>query len=212
MEGSLYVAPGQGVLPLRDFSTGTNNALLQFTGGALDAIEKVGTWRTNGVLDVPKTQLDGTKATINVKTGLIGVQYGITNASLNLLGAKAVGYGVVLQSQKKTAGFYRLGTTAGKMIVAENTTGKLPDITAISSTARSISRDGSTYSVSLVTKGDWTVVIPATATWVTASTLTGNGNATIIFTVAPNATGLRRKAIIKIAGLSHTIDQDYRNR
>jgi hypothetical protein len=79
-----------------------------------------------------------------------------------------------------------------------------------------------TYSVSVSTKGIWGVEIPADLTWVTATvssdagttgpstTTQGDGNGTVTITVAQNGTNTRREGEIKIAGLTHTLTQEFR--
>jgi predicted cupin superfamily sugar epimerase len=76
-----------------------------------------------------------------------------------------------------------------------------------------------TYTIDVRTQGAWQVVVPAGVTWATvavvgadaATPLAGNGNGTVTITVAPNQTTARRVLRINIAGVTHTLTQDYRS-
>jgi hypothetical protein len=65
-------------------------------------------------------------------------------------------------------------------------------------------------------------VIPSSANWLTATvssaagetgpsaTTLGNGNGTVVINVTLNVTNARREAEITIAGIKHTIKQEFR--
>jgi type II secretory pathway pseudopilin PulG len=166
--------------------------------------------------------------------------YTLTDAARQLNKAKASGRAVALQKSAKITGHYTSAFSDGGFTVTPND-GTVPEITQISPFSRNLFAAGGTYSVDVRTTGQWTVEIPAGATWVTyevtqgglvetapadpttgqagaavVSTTVGSGNGTVTLTVAPWAPGTSglpwtpREAKIKVAGVTHTIKQDYR--
>jgi hypothetical protein len=222
LTGSRYVPPAKGKLPLRSFEITANNSVFSWVGGNFAGVQKVGTWATNGRMTVPPTPTDNTTAKFNAKTGLLTVNYTRTDATRNLLRTQSSVVAVVVQKNASFKGFYTSGLSAGDFVLQPNTKGVAPEITSVSPTSKSVRAAQTTYSVSVGTAGAWDVKIPTDLTWVTATVSTvaggsggsattpGNGNGTVTITVAQNTTYTRREAQITIAGVTHTINQDFR--
>jgi hypothetical protein len=222
LTGSRYYPPITGVLPLASFSPSANNSVFSWVGGNFDGVQKVGTWATNGQMTIPATQNDRSKATFTSSSGLLTLSYTRTDATRSLLNAPSKGYAVVVQKSKTFKGYYTSGLSAGDFVVDPNTSGINPEITSVSPLNKSISAAATSYSVTVGTAGAWAVVIPSSVNWITATvssaagetgpsaTTLGNGNGTVVISVTLNVTNARREAEITIAGIKHTIKQEFR--
>jgi hypothetical protein len=222
LTGSRYYPPAKGVMPLSSFVPTANNAVFNWLGGNFDGVQKVGTWATDGKMTIPATQNDSTKATFTSSSGLLTLSYTRTDATRSLLKAPTKGYAVVVQKSRTFKGFYTSGLSAGDFVVDPNTSGINPEVTSVSPLNKSISAAATSYSVTVGTTGAWAVVIPSSANWLTATvssaagetgpsaTTLGNGNGTVVINVTLNVTNARREAEITIAGIKHTIKQEFR--
>jgi hypothetical protein len=97
-----------------------------------------------------------------------------------------------------------------------------PGITSVSPRNKSVSAAATSYPVTVGTAGTWSVVIPSSVNWISATvssvggatgssfTTPGSGNGTVVITLALNVTNTRREAEIMIAGIKHTIIQEFR--
>jgi hypothetical protein len=222
LTGSRYYPPIKGVLPLSSFVPSANNAVFSWVGGNFDGVQKVGTWATNGRMAIPATQFDSAKASFSSSTGLLALTYTRTDTTRSLLKAPTKGYAVVVQKSRTFKGFYTSGLSAGDFVVDPNTSGINPEITSVSPLNKSISAAATSYSVTVGTAGAWAVVIPSSVNWITATvssaagetgpsaTTLGNGNGTVVISPTLNVTNTRREAEITIAGIKHTLVQEFR--
>jgi len=220
--GARYSQAAQGVLPIPGFPVTANNALFTWFGGDFDALLKVGTWATNGRMSVPPSPTESTTAQFNSKTGLARIRQTITDASRGLEDAVAQGYAVVQQRNRTFNGFYTSNLSNGNFLIAPNRTGIAPAITSVSPLSQEVSAASISYNVYVGTAGLWEVNIPRVFPWVTATVttaaggtgssrfVTGNGNGYVTVRVAINPEYRRREAVIRIAGVYHTIKQDFR--
>lgn len=220
--GARYVQSAKGTLPIPGFPVTANNALFTWFGGDYDGVVKVGTWSTNGRMSAPPSPTDSATARFNPSTGLVQMRQVITDADRNLTDAVARGYAVVQQRNRTFNGFYNSNLSSGNFLIAANRTGLAPDITTVSPQSKDVSAARISYDVYVGTAGQWEVNIPASAFWITATvstasggtgsstTTTGIGNGYVTITVALNTEYRRREASIRIAGVTHTIKQDFR--
>ena len=222
LTGSRYYPPATGVLPLASFSPSANNSVFNWLGGNFGGVQKVGTWATNGQMTIPATQNDRSKATFTSSSGLLSLSYTRTDVTRNLLNAPTKGYAVVVQKSKTFKGYYTSGLSAGDFVVEANTSGLNPEITSVYPLKNESVRAAATsYTITVGTAGAWAVVIPSSANWLTATvssvagetgpslTTPGDGNGTVVINVAQNFTNVRREAEITIAGIKHTIKQEF---
>lgn len=222
MIGSRYYRPASGTLPLSSFKVTNNNAVFRWKSGNFGGVSKVGTWTSDGRMVVPATQNDRFASTFDPRTGLLSVTYTLTDTAKGLTDAVSKGHAVILQKRDSFNGYYVSDRSAGEFLVLPNTKGLRPDVTSVSPLNKFVPAAAITYSVSVSTKGTWGVEIPADLTWVTATvssdagttgpstTTQGDGNGTVTITVAQNGTNTRREGQIKIAGLTHTLTQEFR--
>lgn len=227
LTGSRYYPPVTGVLPLTSFVPTANNLVFNWLGGNFEGVQKVGTWATNGKMTVPATQIDKVSPSFTSSSGLLSFSYTRTDATRSLVKAVAKGYAVVVQKSKTFKGYYTSGLSAADFVVEPNTAGINPEITSVSPLNKSVNSEAISYTVTVGTAGEWSVVIPSSVTWLTATVTSasgvdgaivtgpsnktlGKGNGTVVITVALNKTYSRREGEITIAGLKHTIKQDFR--
>jgi hypothetical protein len=221
LTGSRYYPPAKGVMPLSSFVPTANNAVFNWLGGNFDGVQKVGTWATNGKMTIPPTQNDKAKAAFTSGTGLLTLTHTRTDTTRNLLNATTKGYAVVVQKSKTFKGYYTSGRSAGDFEVVANTSGLNPEITSVYPLNKSVSAAATSYTVTVGTAGTWSVVIPSSVNWISATvssvggatgssfTTPGSGNGAVVITVALNVTNDRREAEITIAGIKHTIKQEF---
>jgi hypothetical protein len=222
MTGSRYYKPAGGTLPVGNFKVTNNNAVFEWRTGNFSGVSKVGTWTTDGRIVVPATQNDSFESKFDPRTGLLSVRYTRTDASRDLNDAIAKGHAVILQKRKSFRGYYGSDRSAGDFRVEPNDDGQQPDVTTVSPASKSVSAAAITYTVSVTTKGTWSVEIPADLTWITATvssasgptgpsaTTQGSGNGSVSITVAQNTTNTRREGNITIAGFTHRVKQEFR--
>jgi hypothetical protein len=208
LSGAYFSSATMGTLPLPAMSLTANNAVLSWSEGRFDGVNKVASWMPNKVT-VPTTQNDRAKATFDRKTGLLKLTYTRTDPAKGLSNAQSNAFAVVVQGKDKLSGFYTGAGSSGGFSVQENSAGLQPDFTSISPINKTVSAGGISYNVDVTSTGDWTVNT-AGATWVTASVASGTGSGTVRITVNANASNARREASIRIAGFTHTITQSYR--
>ena len=208
LSGAYFSSATMGTLPLPAMSLTANNAVLSWSEGRFDGVNKVASWMPNKVT-VPTTQNDRAKATFDRKTGLLKLTYTRTDPAKGLSNAQSNAFAVVVQGKDKLSGFYTGAGSSGGFSVQENSAGLQPDFTSISPLNKTVSAGGISYNVDVTSTGDWTVNT-AGATWVTASVASGTGSGTVRITVNANASNARREASIRIAGFTHTITQSYR--
>ncbi len=221
LTGSRFYPPATGVLPLASFAPSANNSVFNWLGGNFDGVQKVGTWAANGKMTIPPTQNDKAKATFTSSSGLLTLSYTRTDATRNLFNSTAKGYAVVVQKSKTFKGYYTSGLSAGDFEVVANTSGINPEITSVSPLNKSVRAAATSYTVTVGTAGIWDVVFPSSVNWLTATvssaagetgsslTTPGNGNGTVVINVTQNVTNARREAEITIAGVKHTLKQEF---
>lgn len=222
LTGSRYASPAKGTLPIKSFQPIANNSVFTWVDGEFGGVAEVGTWATNGKMKIPQTPTDRSTIKFDSKTGLMKIDYTRTDVARNLLNAASKGVAVVIQKNGTFKGFYNSGLSSGNMVVLPNTTGIAPEITSVSPTSKDVRAAATSYTVTVGTASVWKVKIPAEIDWVTATVSTvaggtgpsgstpGTGNGTVIITVARNTIYTRREAKITIAGVTHTITQDFR--
>ena len=208
LSGAYYSPPTMGTLPLPAMSLTANNALLSWSDGRFDGVNKVASWMPNKVT-VPTTQNDKATPVYDRKTGLLKLTYTRTDPAKGLINARSNAFAVVVQGKDKLSGFYSGAGSWGGFAVQENSAGLQPDFTNISSLNKTVSAGSISYNVDVTSNGDWTVDTTG-ASWVTASVKSGTGSGTVVITVNANASNARREASIRIAGFKHTITQSYR--
>ncbi len=208
LSGAYYSPPTMGTLPLPAMSLTANNALLSWSDGRFDGVNKVASWMPNKVT-VPTTQNDKTTASYDRKSGLLKLTHTRTDTARGLINTQSNAFAVVVQGKDKLSGFYTGGGSSGGFAVQENSQGLQPEFTYISPLSKEVRAASISYNVDVTSNGDWTVDTTG-ASWVTASVKSGAGSGTVVITVNANATNARREASIRIAGFKHTITQSYR--
>jgi hypothetical protein len=208
LTGSFYVTRSKKDLPLYfdTLKNKSNNTLFQWSGGSFNGSQLVGTW-TPKTLALSTTSSQQANATLNAKTGLMGVNY--YNGS-----AWSTGKAVVLQASNAAKGFYTNGPDGGSLMIQPNFSNTPPAAGAIlSEYSYSGSKAAVTVPVTVYAAGAWNVDLKGVS-WVTASTSSGSGNGTVTLTLAANATGTadrkNRSATISIAGQNYTISQTWK--
>lgn len=227
--GSKYVAPARGYLPVTGYTSTAYNALFNLVGGDFGGITKITTWGVDNKISIPKSPTDQGSAKFTTSTGLLTYTYTLTDAERMMNKAKANGVAVVLQKTARITGHYTDSFNGGHFNVTPND-GQIPEITAISPTSKSVSAAAIVYEVRVQTPGQWQIVVPQDATWVTAeitsggysepstdpavpsvpSTVIGEGNGVVRITLEQNKTNRRRETRLEIAGINHKIQQEFR--
>jgi hypothetical protein len=216
LKGSRYYVPRVGFMPLTTMPLGANNVLLEWADGSFAGLQKVATWSNNGKVYVPATQSGTTKVTFTKATGLYVSNSNFTNITAGYVNFKSKAWAVAVQKNNTFNGFYISGFSAGAFSVQPNTSGLNPELTSVSPLKFDAPAAATTYTVSVGTTDPnaWSVSIPLEAFWVTAVQYTaasdGVGNGTVVITLGLNALYERREAVITIAGVQHTIKQDFR--
>lgn len=221
IRGAYYRSPSPGTLPLSKFRPRSNNAVFQWTGGDFDGVRKAGTWTTDGKMNIPTNQLDSVSTAFVPATGLLKMTYVRTDEARSLTDATAHSMAVVQQKRDSFIGYYLSDGASASFSVVPNKGGVQPDVVSISPRSKEVSAAAQSYTVTVKTTGDWSVVIPATEPWITATitsngltgpsdTTTGEGNGTVTISIQQNLTYARRKATIRIAGIDHQITQEFR--
>ena len=220
--GSRFLPSAVGTLPLKNFRVMDNNARFRWAKGDFNGVSKIGTWTTDNTIVIPPTQNDTASSTYDSRTGLLTMRYTLTDATRNMTNSVANVYAVVLQKSGLFKGYYTSDRAAAAFSVLPNTKNVQPDITSVSPLSKFVPAAETTYTVSVGTEGAWSVVIPDSLTWITATvssaggatgpstTTGGTGDGTVTITVALNTTNTRREGSITIAGLTHKITQEFR--
>jgi hypothetical protein len=208
LTGSFYVTRSKKDLPLNfdNQKNLPNNTFFQWSGGSFNGSQLVGTW-TPKTLTLSTASSQQANATLNAKTGLMGVNY--YNGS-----AWSTGKAVVLQASNAAKGFYTNGPDGGSLVIQPNFSNTPPAAGAIlSESSYSGSKAAATVTVTVYAAGAWNVDLKDVS-WVRASTDSGSGNGTVTLTLAANATGTadrkNRSATISIAGQNYTISQTWK--
>lgn len=217
LTGSRYYAPRVGFMPLATMPLGANNMVLEWADATLPG-QKVATWSNNGKVYVPPTQSGSTKVNFTKATGLYVSNSNLTNVTAGYVNFKSKEWAVAVQKNNTFRGFYISGFTAGAFSLLPNnfTPPLVPAITSVLPLSVNAPAAGKTYTVSVGTSDPnaWGVSIPIEAFWVTAVQYTaasdGVGSGTVVITLGLNALYERREAVITIAGVQHTIKQEYR--
>ena len=81
-----------------------------------------------------------------------------------------------------------------------------PPLTTIMPTTRTAVADGESYSITVASNTSWTA--SSNQTWATVSPASGNGNGSVMITVAPVTSASSRTATITIGGQSHALTQN----
>lgn len=158
--GSFYVPPFRGTLPIDRFSPMVYNTQFRLMGGVFGGINKVATWSTNNRIEVPITPDDKASLRYSTSTGLLSLNYQLTDQTQEILRTTAKGYAVVLQSPQLVRGFYATALPEGQMELVEND-GTIPPITRISPRVKSVPSNQTSYVVQVDTPGAWRVLAPA---------------------------------------------------
>lgn len=222
LTGSRYAPPAKGTLPIKGFRVTANNAVFSWVDGDFAGVQKVGTWATNRIMKIPPTPTDRASIRFDARTGLMRLDYVRTDLARNLSNSRSRVVAVVVQKNRTFKGYYTSGLSAGNFVLQPNTAGIPPEITSVAPTSNFVRAAPSRYTVTVGTAGPWDVQIPADAFWVTATVSTvaggigpstttpGNGNGTVIISVAQNTIYTRREVVITIAGVRHTLTQEFR--
>jgi hypothetical protein len=226
--GATFIAPTVGTLPLSSFAFETNNMVMRWNDGAFDGLHKVATWLPTSVA-VPLTENESASVTYDRKTGLMKALYTLTDATRKLNKTPSTAYAVTVDGFDDMIGMYMDTSSTGFFSVAPNDE-NLPQVgeyrkngtnkgtvTLSSASKENIPKSGDSYTVSVAGTGDWKVVIPPNANWLTVKVtnnndtvspaLSGNGSAVVTITAAANSTTKVREATITIGGASHKIRQ-----
>jgi hypothetical protein len=195
--GSFYVAPRAGTRPLNTFANTSENAVLNWLDGELDAAYQVASWSATNSLTLPATptrNYDSMTSTITAATGLMKIVYTRSEEARKLYQAKSTGYAVVNQGMNTASGFY-VGSPGSKWVggtftISPNTQGKkvpaviIPttptvvqgQVDSISPVDKTIINTAQTYSISVNGTDNWNVVIPADVNWITAKVVNVDGS------------------------------------
>jgi hypothetical protein len=224
VEGATFVPPTVGTLPLSSFPFNSNNMVKSYTGGSFDGVYKVATWMPTAV-SVPVTENERAKVTYDHKTGLMTSVYTLTDVKRVLNQTSATAYAVTVDGLSDMIGSYIDATSTGLFLVEPNQDGLLPvgsygkisNGVTLNSAGKDVPKAGLSYPVAVAGTGDWKVVIPPDANWLSVTIinkngvvslpLTGNGNADVMITAGSNPTSGIRSATITIGGVKHTIRQ-----
>jgi hypothetical protein len=215
LKGSFYVPPASSRLPLSTF-VGINNTLYRWTDEGGNGLTGVGTW-TSSKLSLSNGPAQDGSATVDRASGLVTVSR-IPGIGSEMRQGKAV----VLQTSKTVKGFYSSSDSMGSLVLAPNAS-KIPAAVpgVITPTSYTATAQAAPYSVSVRATGSWAVYIPTDASWVTATLantsgtpatptlVDGSGNGTVTITLAANTTNSNRTAVIRIAGVEHTVTQAF---
>jgi hypothetical protein len=225
--GSRYAPPSKGFLPVSDFLMTQFNTRFNYVGGDFGGIAKIGTWDASNRITIPASPIDNAKASFNAKTGIMSIQYTLTDATRDLFKSRADGFAVALQRPAQISGFYTSAFSNGLLSVVPND-GTTPELTLIDPRKKTVSAALSVYQVQVDTPGEWQILLPASDDWVSATivagadpdapvdpenptlVLRGFGRGVVEVTVGANATQTVRKTFIEIAGINHEITQDFR--
>jgi hypothetical protein len=227
VSGARYVAPPRGVLALRGFKTSQFNALFNLEGGEFGGLSSIGTWSVANTIAIPASPAQRATATFASATGLLTYRYTGTDADRGLVNAPASAFAVhqqlasVGRGSAVVRGYYTSAFSNGGFSVTPND-GTIPDITMISPVKQKLFNGAGatqTYTIEVRTQGAWQVVVPAGLSWANvavvgadaATPLAGNGNGTVTITVGANTSSEERVLRINIAGVTHTLTQDYRS-
>lgn len=227
VSGARYAAPPRGILALRGFNTSQFNTLFNLVDGEFGGFSMVGTWSVSNSIALPASPTQRATATFAPTTGLLTYRYTVSDAERGLVNAPASAFAIhqqlasVGRGSSVVRGFYTSAFSNGSFLVTPND-GTVPSMTMLSLVNHRLfngSGANQTYTIDVRTQGAWQVVVPAGVTWATvavvgadaATPLAGNGNGTVTITVAPNQTTARRVLRINIAGVTHTLTQDYRS-
>jgi hypothetical protein len=228
--GATFIRPTVGTLPLSSFAFETNNMVMRWKDGAFNGHHKVATWLPTSV-PVPLTENESATVTYDRKTGLMKALYTLTDSSRELNKTPSTAYAVTVDGFDDMIGMYMDTSSKGFFSVAPNDE-KLPQVgeypppgkspkgtvtPTLSPPSKDIPKSGESYTVSVAGTGDWKVVIPPNANWLTVKVtnnngtvspaLSGNGSAIVTITVAANSTTKVREATITIGGAPHKIRQ-----
>ncbi|MFM2170214.1 MAG: hypothetical protein RI957_443 [Verrucomicrobiota bacterium] len=223
VSGARYVAPPRGFVALPGFATSQYNSLFNMDGGDFAGISKIGTWSVRNSIVIPASPNDLAKASFNAATGLLSYTQTLSDATRGLVNAKATGFAIhqqlasTVRGSAVVRGHYLSPFSNGSFFVTPND-GSIPELTMITPVRQNALRPATVYTVEVRTTGAWQVVIPATTPWVTAAVvgaaaetpLVGTGNGTVTITLPENDGYYAREVTILIAGVPHTIKQDYR--
>ncbi|MFM7180783.1 MAG: BACON domain-containing protein, partial [Verrucomicrobiales bacterium] len=207
--GSTFIRPGFAQMPAPWFSGTGMNSVLALTSGQLINTRLVGQWSPSGPLTVPNNASYVLSGGSNNSTGELTGSYQIKtggNTSLGIVNNSATFRGVILQKQQQVTGFYIAPAGSGKAILEPNLLGEEPDYTVVGPTSKTVNGTGLTYTVSVFTRGAWTVEIPPEAPWVTASA-GGTDDGIVTVVVSRNTTDFNRNTVITIAGQPHYLLQ-----
>lgn len=239
VNGSLYVAPPKGVLPISSIPSYQYNVVIDMLGGDLGGIAEAATWNAKNQITLHVDPERTGKFRVSKKTGLISFKYETTDIANNLSDISASGYAIPLQKNGLITGYYDAGGSNGLVTLAAND-GGVPDITVVTPVSKSVGNGALVYTVDVQTSGLWQVILPSELivnteageiAWATAeivaggyvitpgdettppvvSTTIGDGNGTVRITVLENDTFREREASIEIAGVRHKLKQDYRD-
>jgi hypothetical protein len=217
IEGSTYIRPGFAQMPAPWFSGTGMNSVLALTSGQLINTRLVGQWLPSGSLTVPNNASyvlrGGSINSSGELTGSYQIKTG-GNTSLGIVNNSATFRGVILQKQQRVTGFYIAPAGSGKVVLQPNLLGEEPDYTVVGPTSKSVTGNGLTYTVSVFTRGTWSIEVPVEAEdWVTALTngvATGTDDGLVTVVVARNTTDFSRSTVLTIAGQAHYIYQAAR--
>lgn len=226
VSGSRYVAPPKGLVALTGFTTTQYNSLFNMSGGEFAGVSKIGTWSVGNKISIPASPSDIASASFNASTGLLTYSQTLSNATLGLVNAKATAFAIHQQKASEVRGsavlrgHYVSQFSNGMFFVSPND-GTIPELTMISPVIQNALRPAQVYTIDVRTQGAWNVVIPANTPWVTAEVVTGavadtaslldgTGNGTVRITLLENTGYYAREITISVAGVPHTIRQDYR--
>ncbi|TAE91438.1 MAG: hypothetical protein EAZ81_06745 [Verrucomicrobia bacterium] len=227
VSGARYVAPPRGVLALRGFRTSQFNSQFNLEGGDFGGLSSIGTWSVSNSIVIPPSPAQRATATFAAATGLLTYRYTGTDTDRGLVNAPASGFAVhqqlasVGRGSAVVRGYYTSAFSNGGLSVTPND-GTIPDMTVLSPVKQKLFNGAGatqTYTIDVRTQGAWQVVVPAGLNWATvavvgadaATPLVGNGNGTVTITVGANETTAQRVLRINIAGVTHTLTQDYRS-
>lgn len=227
VSGARYVAPPRGILALRGFKTSQFNSLFNLVDGEFGGLSMIGTWSVSNSIAIPASPIQRATASFAPSTGLLTYRYTVSDVERGLVNAKATAFAVhqqlasVGRGSAVVRGYYMSAFSNGSFLVTPND-GTIPDVTMINPVSQKLFNGAGatqTYTINVRTQGAWQVIVPAGLNWANVSVvgadaatpLNGTGNGTVTIVVAANNTTARRVLRINIAGVTHTLTQDYRS-
>lgn len=212
---SFYQVPAFNEIPV-----GPGNVVVEFDESSFGSAPIVGTWNQKSSIELPKTQTHQFRARVNTKNGVMKGKYTYANANSGYATTKSKINGVVLQKSGEVLGGYIVGASrTGPVKIMPNIDDSPLIANRVAPRSKSVDGGGGLYQVYVTTNERWTAIIDPTSgtssytgnplNWLTITPGNGAGSGVVTILVAANNGSSPRSADIMIAGIRHTVSQEY---